>query len=331
MSYYYIILNIIIFFVYFFISCRFAKKLNLIDYPSDNKTHLKATPAVGGLIFYLFYITIYFQILLNLKVDIFYHNLTIFSFLIFLIGYFDDVKDHSPYLKSSLFIIIILIFLYFNEEILLKTIDISFINATYELNTFFQYFFTVLCFWLLMNSFNLADGFNGISISYALIIFISLILIFNLSNVENFIVLNFILFLSFSLILNLKNYFFLGNNGSYLISFFMSVLLIKFYNQNLSTMKFEADRIFLMLMIPGIDMLRLFVFRIMNKINPFQRDQHHLHHYLKRKISEQRVFIVYTLIICIPIILDNLIKDVTILLIISQILFYFLIINKLKN
>ena len=59
-----------------------------------------------------------------------------------------------------------------------------------------------------MNSFNLADGFNGIAISYALILFISMILIFNLSNIENFIILNFILILSFLLIFNIKNSFF---------------------------------------------------------------------------------------------------------------------------
>ena len=283
MSYNFILLNVILFFIYFFISCKFSKKLRLIDYPSEDKTHLTPTPAVGGLIFYLFYLTVYFEILFNLNLDSFYHYLTIFSFLIFLIGYFDDVVDNNPYLKSSFFIFIILLFLYLNNEIILKTIDISFLNSSYELNNFFKYFFTVLCFWLLMNSFNLADGFNGIAISYALILFISIILIFNLSNIENFIILNFILILSFLLIFNIKNSFFLGNNGSYLISFFLGVFLIKFYNQNLATMDFSADRIFLMLMIPGIDMLRLFIFRIISKNNPFKRDKNHLHHYLKKK------------------------------------------------
>tara|TARA_Y100001954_G_C15445764_1_gene423865 strand:+ start:70 stop:618 length:549 start_codon:yes stop_codon:yes gene_type:complete len=182
-----------------------------------------------------------------------------------------------------------------------------------------------------MNSFNLADGYNGIAISYALILFISIIFIFKLNNIENFIILNFILILSFSLILNLKNSFFLGNNGSYLISFFLGVFLIKFYNQSLAIMDFGADRIFLMLMIPGIDMLRLFIFRVLNNNNPFKRDKNHLHHYLKKKISERKIFIVYTFIISIPIFLDNLINDITILLIILQIIFYTFIIAKLKD
>ncbi len=278
-----IILNITLFFVYLYISSFFANKIGLIDYPSDEKTHSKPTPAIGGLVFFSIYITIYTQILLNLKLDNFYHYLTIFSFLIFIIGYLDDIKNINPYLKSLSFILIIFIFLFLNEEIVLKRIIISFLDSTYELNNFFKYIFTILCFWLLMNSFNLIDGLNGIAISYAITLFISFLLIFDLNNIDYFIILNLILILSLCLIWNVKNKIFLGNNGAYLISFFLSVFLIKFYNQNLSTSKFEADRIFLMLMIPGLDMLRLFIFRLINKKNPFERDQNHLHHYLKKK------------------------------------------------
>lgn len=326
-----IILNAILFFVYLLISLRFSDKLKLIDYPAETKIHSKPTPAIGGLVFFLIYLTIYFQLLLNPKLNEFYHYLTIFSFFVFLIGYFDDVNNNNPYFKSFLFILIVFIFLFFNQEILIKKINISFVISTYELGTYFSYVFTILCFWLLMNSFNLTDGLNGIAISYALIIFISIFLIFNLNDFDNFIVLNFIIILFFSLVFNLKNKIFLGNNGAYLISFFIGVFLIKFYNESLSNIKFDTDRIFLMLMIPGIDMLRLFIFRIINKKNPLSRDQNHLHHYLKKRVSKEKVFIIYTLIISIPIILDNLLNDFTIVLILTQILVYSLVIMKLKN
>lgn len=325
-----IILNIILFFLYLYISVLFANKIGLIDHPSDEKKHSKPTPAIGGLVFFLIYISIYIQILLNQELGNFYHYLTIFSFLIFLIGYFDDIKNSNPYFKSLLFILIILIFLFLNEEIVLKRITISFLNSTYELNNYFKYIFTILCFWLLMNSFNLVDGLNGIAISYALTLFISFFLLFNLNNIDYFIILNFILTLCLCLIFNIRNKIFLGNNGAYLISFFLSVFLIKFYNQNLSTSKIEADRIFLMLMVPGLDMLRLFIFRSINKNNPFKRDQNHLHHYLIKNFLPKKVFIIYTLIISIPIILDSLIQDITIFLIITQIFFYFIMIKNLK-
>ena len=325
------ILNTILFFVYLLISLRFSNKLKLIDYPTKTKMHTKPTPAIGGLVFFLIYLTIFLQLLFYPKLSEFYYYLTIFSFFVFLIGYFDDVNNNNPYLKSFLFILIIFIFLFFNEEILIKKISISFVSSTYELNTFSSYFFTVLCFWLLMNSFNLADGLNGVAISYALVIFISIFLIFNLNKFDYFIILNFIFILFLSLIFNLKNKIFLGNNGAYLISFFIGVFLIKFYNESLSNITFDSDRIFLMLMIPGIDMLRLFIFRIINKKNPLSRDQNHLHHYLKKKISQERIFISYTLIISIPIIIDNLLNDITIYLILIQILFYILVITKLKD
>lgn len=331
MSLNFLILNSILFFVYFFISDRISGKLKLIDYPTKTKIHVSATPAIGGLIFFLMYLTIYFQLLLNPELDNFYHYLTFFSFCIFLIGYFDDVNNNNPYLKSLLFILIIFIFLLLNEEILLKKINISFLNATYELNTFFSFGFTIICFWLLMNSFNLSDGLNGVAISYALVIFISIFFIFKLNNFDYFILLNFILILLFSLILNLKNKIFLGNNGSYLVSFFIGVFLIKFYNQSLMNNVFSSDRIFLMLMIPGIDMLRLFIFRILEKQNPLSRDHNHLHHFLKKKIPTEKVFIIYILIISIPIILDNLLKNFTIVLILTQILIYSLVVMKLRN
>ncbi len=326
-----IILNIVLFFIYLVISTRFSNKLRLIDYPTKIKNHSEPTPAVGGLIFFFIYLSIYFQLFLNFKLDDFYHYLTFFSFLIFLIGYFDDLNDNNPYLKSFLFILIVFIFLFFNQEILIKKINISFVNSVYEISTFYSYIFTILCFWLLMNSFNLTDGLNGIAISYALIIFISIFLIFNLNDFDHFIVLNFIIILFFSLIFNLKNKIFLGNNGAYLISFFIGVFLIKFYNESLSNIRFDTDRIFLMLMIPGIDMLRLFIFRIINKKNPLTRDQNHLHHYLKKKNSQEKVLIFYILLISVPIILDNIFNDVTIFLILVQIFLYTLIINRLKN
>ena len=326
-----IILNIVLFFIYLVLSVRFSNKLRLIDYPTKIKNHTEPTPAVGWLIFFFIYLTIYLQLFLNFKLNDFYHYLTFFSFLIFLIGYFDDLNDNNPYFKSFIFILIVFVFLFFNQEILIKKINISFVNSVYEISTSYSYIFTILCFWLLMNSFNLTDGLNGIAISYALIIFISIFLIFNLNNFDYFIVLNFIIILFFSLIFNLKNKIFLGNNGAYLISFFIGVFLIKFYNESLSNIKFDTDRIFLMLMIPGIDMLRLFIFRIINKKNPLTRDQNHLHHYLKKKNSQAKVLIFYTLLISVPIILDNIFKDLTIFLILAQIFLYTLIIIRMKN
>ena len=57
-----VILNIILFFVYLYFSNYYAIKIGLIDHPSDEKTHPRPTPAIGGLIFFLVYTTVYVQI-----------------------------------------------------------------------------------------------------------------------------------------------------------------------------------------------------------------------------------------------------------------------------
>ena len=42
---------------------------------------------------------------------------------------------------------------------------------------------------------------------------------------------------------------------------------------------FKVDEIFLLMFLPGIDMLRLFTQRILSGKNPFLGDREHLHHY----------------------------------------------------
>ena len=66
--------------------------------------------------------------------------------------------------------------------------------------------------------------------------------------------------------------------------------------------KISVEEIFLVLMIPGIDMLRLFVIRIINKKNPFKADQNHLHHYLIKNFELNKSLIIYCLLLILPII-----------------------------
>ena len=75
-----------------------------------------------------------------------------------------------------------------------------------------------------------------------------------------------------------KNYngkIFLGNNGNILLSFFFSLIFIKSYN--LGYIKY-TDEIVILMLIPGLDMLRLFIERLLKKKNPFKPDKNHLHH-----------------------------------------------------
>ena len=71
-----------------------------------------------------------------------------------------------------------------------------------------------------------------------------------------------------------------------IFNFIWSIFIIDIYKLE----KIYADQIFLLMMIPGIDMLRLFIKRLMLRKNPFSGDKNHLHHILLKKFNQTTVF-----------------------------------------
>ena len=131
-------------------------------------------------------------------------------------------------------------------------LDYLFLNRSYELGNF-SIPFTMLCFLLYINAINMFDGINLQSFSYIFFIFVYFLI--------NKIFFIFLLMLFVPLIifgyLNYRNRSFFGDSGCYLISVIIGSLFISSYNLN----KIEtADTIFLLMILPGIDMLRLFTF-----------------------------------------------------------------------
>ena len=82
---------------------------------------------------------------------------------------------------------------------------------------------------------------------------------------------------------NLNNMLFLGDSGVYLISIILSISLI--YEHNIHKNIIYADEIFFLLLLPGLDLLRLTISRSLNKKNPLYGDRKHLHHLLIKKFS----------------------------------------------
>ena len=97
--------------------------------------------------------------------------------------------------------------------------------------------------------------------------------------------------------LNHKNKAFHGDSGSYLLAFLFSYFFIKFYNQ---TGSISTDQIVLFMLIPGLDLMRLFVLRIYNRKSPFFPDRNHLHHVLLYKFSLIQTNILIFSLISVP-------------------------------
>ena len=64
----------------------------------------------------------------------------------------------------------------------------------------------------------------------------------------------------------------------------------------------------MILLLPVLDLLRLFIVRIINKKSPFKPDQNHIHHILMRKFSYNQTKLILFGIYFIPIFFSILTK-----------------------
>lgn len=307
-------------FVYFF--NLIEKKINLYDFPNNKrKIHKKKIAPLGGV---LIFVNLIFYHILNyfngLVENIFF---LIVSIIFFIIGYLDDKYNIKAIKKLFLTIFIIIIFLIVDNNMLIKSLNISYLSTKIQFNFLTSILFSVFCILVFLNAFNFFDGINLQSGIYSLFIF--LIFIFKSYNVNVSTLL--IVGIIFFLYLNYKGLCFLGNSGSFLLGFIISYFFIDAYNKNVIT----VDEISLIMLIPGIDLIRLFFQRLIQGHSPMKPDNHHLHHYLIKRYNLVKTNIILGLLIILPTFINLLTANYTLYIIIINILCYLLLINKLKK
>ena len=253
-----------------------SKNFIFFDKPDGKlKRHKYPISLIGGLVILInLYLIIFFLKILNLNEFIFENKfiyfLVILGTFFYLIGLVDDLKNLTPNIKLFWIFLVLTTVLYIFPEIRLNQIKISFLKSYIQFE--YSYFFLIFCFALLVNAMNMFDGINLQVILLTILIFLILI-------IKGFVVIFFSLLLIpvlFLAILNYQNKVFLGDGGSYLLSAIIGSVFIYQYN-NFENFLY-GDEIFIILLIPAIDMLRLFFVRIINKKNPFRGDLNHLHH-----------------------------------------------------
>jgi len=303
---------------------NFAKFFELFDVPNEvRKIHSFPIPKVGGVIIF-FGILLYFFSSSNYIQNIDY---IIFVSFFFLIGLLDDLNNLSSSIRLLVCFIFIFIFLFFNPELRINDLLIfgKDIDLNFHLNFIIIIFITSLCIMLLQHAINMIDGINGLCALFVLINFLYFKFNYFNDQADLFYIFLILIFIFF----NLLSKTFLGNSGSYLLS---SILGYKILLINSNELNLTSEKIFLVLLIPGVDMLRLFIVRIWNKKNPFRADSNHLHHLLLNYFNsnQTKTLLVYLIISFVPILISsfNLLNDNYLILI--SILVYVYIIYKLK-
>jgi UDP-GlcNAc:undecaprenyl-phosphate GlcNAc-1-phosphate transferase len=296
-NFYLIAASSAIFFSIYLKKEQIAKKLGLVDVPDKKlKNHKNNIPVIGGILFAIITILILgFSIYAK---NILFIKILLLSLTCSIVGIIDDIykiKANSKFLFTTL---ILLIFLTIFPELRIKNIIFSdnfFIkNLNFESQLILSIAVTILCYQLLIHSFNMADGHDGIA-SLMAITWLAYIY-FAKTNFQFLvpIMTALLLFIYF----NLKSKIFLGDSGNYFLSTLVGSLII--LNNNTYD-NFLAEEIFILLMLPGIDMLRLFLTRIKNKQNPLIGDRRHLHHFLFKRLNKRKTIFVYFLLFITPI------------------------------
>jgi len=298
MSVFFLTILIILFNLIFYLKFDVISNFAFFDKPDGKlKRHSKPTSLIGGLVILInLYLIIFFLTLLDIDNSIFKNNflsaIIVLSTLFYLVGLIDDLKNLPPNIKLLSLILSIFFVSYLVPEINLELVKISFLKKTYYFNEY-SFFFTTLSFLLLANAINMFDGINLQLILFCLFIFIVFI-------IKGFLSLFFIL-LSISFIflglLNFKNKVFIGDGGCYLISALVGCSFIYQY-QNYDNFLF-GDEIFIILLIPSIDMLRLFISRIICKKHPFKGDLNHLHHKVDNFVKNKNLTVLITICLCV--------------------------------
>ena len=298
MSVFFLTILIILFNLIFYLKFNVISNFTFFDKPDGKlKRHSNPTSLIGGLVILInLYLIIFFLILLDIDNSIFKNNflnaIIILSTLFYLVGLIDDLKNLTPNIKLLSLILSIFFVAYLFPEINLELIKISFLKKTYYFNEY-SFFFTTLSFLLLANAINMFDGINLQIILFCLFIFVVFI-------IKGFLPFFFIL-LSISFIflglLNFKNKVFIGDGGCYLISALLGCSFI-YQDQNYENFLF-GDEIFIILLIPAIDMLRLFISRIICRKHPFKGDLNHLHHKVDNYIKNKNLTVLITICLCV--------------------------------
>jgi UDP-GlcNAc:undecaprenyl-phosphate GlcNAc-1-phosphate transferase len=187
---------------------------------------------------------------------------------------------------------LILLTLLIDQELIVQELRFEFIEKTIKLNKF-SIFFTTLSIIILVNALNMFDGINLQSLITYLIFFLILVVYKSFILISIF----FIIQLLFIALKNFNGKIFLGNSGNLFLSYLVSLMIIKSYNLK----NFEnAEMVLLILIIPGLDLIRLFFKRILSNKHPFSSDRNHLQHILIKKFSIVKSNLIIFLMIVVP-------------------------------
>jgi len=266
-----------------------AKRKRLFDVPDNQrKIHSRIIPNLGGVAIF-FGLIITASITINAEVFHKWNYIAASVLILFITVIKDDLISLPPLKKMIAQFAAAFITAYFAD---IRLTSLHGLAGIYELSYWPSIGFTVVGCMFITNAFNLIDGIDGLAGSIGVLCsgILGICLAFE-GNISGACI-------AFSLMGGIAGFLryniapakiFMGDTGSLIIGFTLSVLSILF------TTSFGSNPTFLrmvhapqstliislaVLFIPVFDTFRVFVTRLMKGHSPFSADKTHLHHYL---------------------------------------------------
>ncbi|WP_038264421.1 glycosyltransferase family 4 protein [Zhouia amylolytica] len=264
---------------------KVVRDKNLMDDPNVRSSHNRKTPTLGGISFYLSLIgTLFFIRSFGPNEEAIYFMPAIT--VMFISGLKDDLVSISP--KAKLLAQFCAIaFILFIPALSINSLNgfMGIDNIPFSLGMILAAVFMIV----VINAFNLVDGIDGLASMVGMVISGVYAYIFYSVDAPFFMLLCFALlgsllgFLYYNLSVNRK--IFMGDTGSLLLGFIISVLSIKLLSLNtikVAELPFLKENtpiiVVSILIVPLLDTARVFVLRVLEKRSPFSADRNHLHH-----------------------------------------------------
>ncbi|MDJ0646829.1 MAG: MraY family glycosyltransferase [Flavobacteriaceae bacterium] len=267
----------------------------LMESPNHRSSHTELTPTFGGVSFFII-LVLTLLLVKNLQESSLSINIIAGLTIILFTGLKDDlvIISHRSKLLGQSFAGIV--FLYSTK---LYNINLNGFLGLHEMHVVVSFILTLLIIIIIINAFNLIDGIDGLAASIGIIILTIFAVVYY------FLELYFFTFMTVSLVgsllaflrfnLSSRKKIFMGDTGSMIIGFIVSVMTLKFLSltpSQLEQINFVPRNspfvILSILIFPIFDMIRILMLRISKKRHPLLADKNHSHHVLLERGNSHR-------------------------------------------
>ena len=311
------------------VSKKLANHVGAMDIPNERKIHKVPIPRLGGLAvfgsFLLGYI-LYGEVTTQML------SILIGSFLIVLVGIFDDIKPIRALYKFIVQVIAALIVVIYGH---VYFTEITFLGLKIELNLFMSYFLSTFFILAISNAINFIDGMDGLSSGVSSIYFLTIAIIaLILNRLGGLDIVLSLIMLGATLGFLVYNFppakIFIGDSGSVFLGFIIAIIALLGYKVATITSLVIPITI---LAIPVFDTVFAILRRLIKHKSIAEADKEHFHHQLlKLKFSPRvsiliiyLVTIIFSVISILYVVGDS--RDVIVLYLVAMLLVLFVVLK----